>query len=792
MATPAPTTRPFGSSVRRLEDARLITGEAKFTDDLTLPGMAHMAVVRAPVASARIRSVDTEGVRELPGVIGIFTGQDMADAGFGGIPCAWAIPDSDLKTPAHPPLAIDRVRYVGDGVAIVVAETAYQARDAAEGVQVDYEETPAVVGMREALAEGAPLVHDDVPGNRAFHWTVSGGDVDAAFEEADVVVREQIVNQRLIPNAIEPRRALARYDAAQDQVTLWVTSQNPHIVRFLLSLDTPLPEHRIRVIAPDIGGGFGSKIPHYPEDTMVVFAARATGRPVKWSETRSENYQATIHGRDHLQEVELAARGDGTILALRATTYANMGAYLSTAAPGVPTILHGLILPGPYTMRAVHEDVIGVFTHTTPTDAYRGAGRPEATFMVERMVDLLAAELAMDPAELRRKNLIPAFDDGHEVPTGLVYDTGNYEPALDRALELAGYVALRKEQRRLREQGRYLGIGLSTYVEICGLGPSEVAGAVGFGGGLWESAVVRFHPSGKANVYVGVNPHGQGEGTTFAQIVADQFGIPVEDVEIRYGDTDETPMGWGTYGSRSTAVGSGAIMGAVEKLKEKGRKVAAHLLEAAAEDIEFEKGRFFVKGAPDRAKTIQEVVLAANTAWNYPADLEPGFEASAFFDPKNFVYPFGTHLAVVEVDAETGEVRLVRYIAVDDVGNQINPMIVEGQVHGGVVQGIGQALWEGAAYDSAGNLVTGTMMDYALPRASELPSFELDHTVTATAVNPLGVKGVGETGTIASTVAVYNAVMDALAPLGVRRVEMPLTPERVWRAMVEARGSAAS
>lgn len=791
MSTAAPTTRPFGSSVRRLEDARLITGEAKFTDDLTLPGMAHMAVVRAPVASARIRSIDVESARQLPGVVGIFTGREMADAGFGGIPCAWAIPDSDLKTPAHPPLAIDRVRYVGDGVAIVVAETAYQARDAAEAVEVDYEETSAVVDMREALAEDAPLVHEDVPGNRAFHWTVSGGDVDAAFEEAEVVVRDEIVNQRLIPNAIEPRRALARFDAAQDRVTLWVTSQNPHIVRFLLSLDTPFPEHRIRVVAPDIGGGFGSKIPHYPEDTMVVFAARATGRPVKWSETRSENYQATIHGRDQLQEVELAARRDGTILALRATTYANMGAYLSTAAPGVPTILHGLILPGPYRMRAVHEDVIGVFTHTTPTDAYRGAGRPEATFMVERMVDLLAAELEMDPADVRRKNLIPAFDDGYEVPTGLVYDTGNYEPALDRALEIARYADLREEQRRLREEGRYLGIGLSTYVEICGLGPSEVAGAVGFGGGLWESAVVRFHPSGKANVYVGINPHGQGEATTFAQIVADQFGIPVDDVEVRYGDTDETPMGWGTYGSRSTAVGSGALMGAVEKLKEKGRKVAAHLLEAAPEDIEFEDGSFFVKGAPDRGKSIQEVVLAANTAWNYPADLEPGFEASAFFDPKNFVYPFGTHVAVVEVDAETGEVRLVRYIAVDDVGHQINPMIVEGQVHGGVVQGIGQTLWEGAVYDSAGNLVTGTMMDYALPRASELPTFELDHTVTPTAVNPLGVKGVGETGTIASTVAVYNAVIDALAPLGVRKLRMPLTPERVWRAMAEARGSAA-
>ncbi len=788
MASTAPTTRPFGSSVRRLEDARMITGEAAFTDDLALPGMIHLAVVRSPVAHARIRSIDASAAEALPGVLGVFTGRDMQEAGFGGIPCAWALPDADLKTPPHPPVAIDRVRHVGDAVAIVVADTAYRARDAADAVRVDYEDLPAVVAMPDALADGAPQLHEEAPGNRAFHWTVSGGEVDAAFAEADVVVRDEIVNQRLIPNAIEPRRAVAKYDPAQKQVTLWVTSQNPHIARFLLSLDTPFPEHRIRVVAPDIGGGFGSKIPHYPEDTMVVFASMRTGRPVKWSETRSENYQATIHGRDHLSEVELAARRDGTVLALRATTHANMGAYLSTAAPGVPTILHGLILAGPYGMKAVHEDVIGVFTNTTPTDAYRGAGRPEATFMVERMMDLLARELAMDPAELRRKNLIPPFDEGHEVPTGLVYDTGNYEGAFDRALEMADYEGLREEQRRARETGRHLGIGLSSYVEICGLGPSEVAGAVGFGGGLWESALLRFHPSGKVNVYVGVNPHGQGEGTTFAQIVADQFGLPVDDVEVRYGDTDETPMGWGTYGSRTTAVGSGAIMGAVEKLKEKGRRVAAHLLEAASEDIDFEEGRFFVRGAPDRAKTIQEVVLAANTAWNYPKDLEPGFEASAFFDPQNFVYPFGTHLAVVEVDAETGEVRLLRYLAVDDVGPQINPMIVEGQVHGGVVQGIGQALWEGAAYDEDGNLVTGSLMDYALPRAAGLPRFELDSTVTPTPVNPLGVKGVGETGTIASTVAVYNAVMDALAPLGVRSVRMPLTPERVWRAIREAEG----
>ena len=581
----------------------------------------------------------------------------------------------------------------------------------------------------------------------------------------------------------------ALVDPAQEEVTLWVTSQNPHIARFLLSMDTGIPEHKIRVVSTDIGGGFGSKIPHYPEDSMAIFASKTLGRPVKWTETRSENCQATIHGRDHVQEVEVAAARDGRILGLRAATWANMGAYLSTAAPGVPTILHGLMLSNCYDIPAIHEDVYGVFTNTTPTDAYRGAGRPEAIFLVERMVEKLARELEMDPVELRRVNLIPPFDDGHDVATGITYDTGNYEAALDRALEMAGYEELRAEQadRAERDGGLLLGVGLSTYVEICGLGPSEVAGAVGFGGGLWESAIVRFHPSGKVNVYVGVNPHGQGEETTFAQIVADEMGIPVEDVEIRHGDTDETPMGWGTYGSRTTAVGGGALMGALQKLKEKGREVAAHLMEASEEDIEFEDGRFFVRGAPDRATSIQDVVLAAYTAWDYPDDLEPGFEASAFFDPSNFVYPFGTHVAVVEVDPETGEVELARYVAVDDCGPQINPMIVEGQVHGGIVQGVGQALWERAVYDEEGNLTSGSFMDYALPRAVDFPRFELDHTVTPTDVNALGVKGVGETGTIASTVAVYNAVMDALAPLGVEKVDMPLTPERVWRAIRDAR-----
>ncbi|HKZ29488.1 MAG TPA: xanthine dehydrogenase family protein molybdopterin-binding subunit [Acidimicrobiia bacterium] len=782
------TDRPFGASLKRVEDARLITGNGRYTNNLNQPGMVHMAVVRSPYAHARILSIDTARAAGLPGVIGVYTGQEMRDAGFGGIPCAWVVPDSDTKTPEHPPVAVDTVRYVGDAVAIVVAETEQQARDATYAVDVDYDVLDAVTEGRRATADGAPQLHDDVDNNLCFHWTVAGGDIDAAFAAADVVVTDTIVNQRLIPMAMEPRAALARWDVAMEELTLWVTSQNPHIARFLLSLDTGIPEHKIRVIAPDVGGGFGSKIPHYPEDSMVIFASQKTGRPVKWNESRSENFQATSHGRDHHQEVEMAATSDGVILGLRAKVWANLGAYLSTAATGVPTILHGLMLSGAYTFPAVHEDVYGVFTNTTPVDAYRGAGRPEATFMVERMMDLVAHEIGMDPAELRRKNLIPPFTDGHEVITGLVYDTGNYEPALDLAMQMVDYPALRKKQAQLRQQGRYVGIGIVTYTEICGLGPSEVAGAVGFGGGLWESAIVRFHPSGKVNVMVGVSPHGQGEATTFAQIVGDQLGLPVGDVEIIYGDTDLTPMGWGTYGSRTTAVAGGAIMGAIAKIKEKGVKIAAHLLEASTEDIEFADGKFSVKGSKDQSMTIQDIALAANTAWDMPEGVEPGLEASAFFNPSNFVYPFGTHIAMVEVDPETGEIELQRYAAVDDCGPIINPMIVEGQIHGGIVQGVGQALWEAAGYDENGNLVTGSLMDYAIPKAGSFPPFELGKTETPTPVNPLGVKGVGETGTIASTPAVYNAVMDALVPLGVKTIDMPMTPERVWRAIRDAEG----
>ena len=780
-------SRILGSGIKRREDPRLITGQAKYTDDIVLPGMVYMSVVRSPYGHARIKHIDTRKAAAMPGVLAVFTGQQMKDAGFGPIPCAWVVPGSDTKTPPYPPMAIDTVRYAGNAVALVVAADRYQARDAADAVDVDYEPLPAVVDAFKATQPNAPQLHDDVANNVCFHWHVTGGDVESAFKSAEVIVRDHIINQRLIPNAMEPRGAVAQYLSATGGFTLWSSTQNPHIARFLLSLDTGTPEHKIRVIAPEVGGGFGSKLPHYPEDSMAVFASKSVKRPVKWTEGRSENYRSTTHGRDHIQDVELAAKRDGTIVGLRAKVWANLGAYLSTAATGIPTILHGLMLSGVYKIPNIHEDVYGVFTNTTPVDAYRGAGRPEAVFLVERMVDLLARELRMDPVELRRKNMIPPFTDGYTVATGLVYDSGNYEGALAKALEMADYRGLRKQQAEMRAKGQYLGIGLCTYAEICGLGPSQVAGAVGFGGGLWESAIVRFHPSGKVNVMVGISPHGQGEETTFAQIVSSELGVGVDDVQITHGDTDQTPMGWGTYGSRGTAVGGGALMGAIKKIQEKAKVLTAHLLEASVEDIDYADGKFFVKGSPDKFKTIQDVALMANVAWNMPKGLEPGLEASAFFDPPNFVYPFGAHIAVVEVDAETGEIALKRYIAVDDCGKVINPMIVEGQIHGGIAQGVGQALWEGAVYDDDGQLLSGSMMDYAVPKAAFFPRFELAMTETPTTVNPLGVKGIGETGTIASTPAVYNAVADALSPLGVKTINMPLTPERVWRAIREAR-----
>jgi aerobic carbon-monoxide dehydrogenase large subunit len=777
----------FGSGIRRREDPRLITGLATYTDDLVLPGMAYAAMLRSPHAHARIVRVDTSRAKRLPGVVAVFAGADID--GLQPSPCAWLIPNSNLKVATYRCAATDVVRYVGDIVAVVVAESAALAYDALDLIDVDYQPLPAVIDPHEAAKPGAPQLHPDIPGNQAFHWTVAGGDAEAAFRSAEVVVKERIVQQRLIPNAIEPRAALAKWSQATGELTIWNTTQNPHIVRFLCSVVTGIPEDKLRVIAPEVGGGFGSKIAAYPADFLTVFCSKKLNRAVKWTETRRENYLATTHGRNHVQEVEIAAAKDGKILGLRATVWAGMGAYLSTAAPGIPTILHGLMLSGPYNVPAIKEDVYGLYTNTTPVDAYRGAGRPEATFMIERMIDKLAATLRLDPADVRLKNLIPRFEDGHTVVTGLSYDSGDYPGGLKKLLDHVDYKKLRRDQAEARKNGRYIGIGLSTYVEICGLGPSQVAGAVGFQGGLWESAIVRVHPTGKVHVFIGASPHGQGEETTFAQIVASELGIAVDDVKVFHGDTDSTPMGWGTYGSRTTAVGGAALVLATRKVKEKVRAMAAHLLEAAVEDIEHADGKFSVKGSKDKSKTFQELALMTHVAWNMPPGMEAGLEASTFYDPPNFTYPYGAHIAVVEVDPETGEVTLARYVAQDDCGPQINPVIVEGQVHGGVVQGIGQALWEEAVYDRSGQLVTGSMLDYALPRADKLPDLEVLSTVTPSPHHPLGLKGIGEAGSIASTVAVYNAVLDALAPLGVETVQMPFTPERVWRAIQNSRTS---
>jgi carbon-monoxide dehydrogenase large subunit len=780
--------RVFGSAIRRREDPRLLTGTARYTADFTLPGQTYAAILRSPHGHARIRSIDTEKAKTAAGVLAVYTGADIQGT-LQPIPCAWLVPNSELKTTPYHAMARDVVRYVGEAVAVVVAVSEWQAYDALELIAVDYEVLPAVVDPEKAAKPGAPQLHPEAPGNIAFHWTVAGGDIDAAFKLADVIVQDRIVQQRLIPTAMEPRGALAQYSRVTGELTLWNTTQNPHIVRFIMSLVTGVPEDRLRVIAPEVGGGFGSKIPQIQGDFITAFCSMKLGRPVKWIETRSENYLSTTHGRDHVQEVELAATKDGKILGLRGTVWAGMGAYLSTAAPGIPTILHGLMLSGPYNLPAVKEDVYGVYTSTTPVEAYRGAGRPEATFMIERLMDLLADEIKTDPVEVRRRNVIPPFTDGHTVVTGLSYDSGNYQGALDKALAHVGYDNLRKEQAAARAKGRHIGIGVTLYVEICGLGPSQVAGAVGFQGGLWESAIVRFHPTGKVNVFIGASPHGQGEETTFAQIVADELGVAVTDVKIVHGDTDTTPMGWGTYGSRTTAVGGAALAVATRKIKEKAKLLASHLLEAAVEDIDYAAGKFFVRGFPDKHKTIQDISLMAHVAWNLPKGMEAGLEASSFYDPPNFTYPFGAHIAVVEVDPETGHIEVKRYVAVDDCGPQINPMIVEGQVHGGVVQGIGQALWEQALYDDNGQLLTGSLADYAIPRADLLPDLEVLSTLTPSPHHPLGLKGIGEAGTIASTCTVYNAVIDALEPFKVKSIQMPLTPERVWRAITSHKGA---
>lgn len=773
----------IGTAVKRKEDRRFLTGKGTYTDDIVLPNMTYAYIVRSPHAHAKIKKIDTSKAQAQDGVVAVFTGEDMQKDGVGSVPNGWQIGE-DMKEPPHPALAVGKVRYVGDAVAVVIAESRYSAKDAAELLEVDYEPLPAVTDAAKAIEPGAPLVHDEAPNNISFVWEL--GDkaaTDEAMSKADHITKLEFINQRLIPNAIEPRSAIGSYDAAKDELTLYTSSQNPHVIRLLLcAFVLGLPEHKVRVISPDVGGGFGSKIFHYPEEVICAWATRKIGRPVKWTAERSESFMADAQGRDHHTVAEMGLDKDGNILALRVKTIANLGAYLSTFAGGIPTWLYGTLLTGQYKTKHIYVQTTGVFTNTTPVDAYRGAGRPEATFVVERLVETAAHELNMDPAELRRKNFIPPDAFPYETPVVMTYDSGNYEKTLDKALKVIDYKKWRDEQTKARAQGRLIGIGFSSYIEACGIAPSKVAGAIGARAGLFEAASIRVHPTGKVTVYTGSHAHGQGHETTFAQIVADGLGISIDDVEVVHGDTAQIPFGMGTYGSRSVAVGGSAIYKAVEKIKAKAKKIAAHKLEASEDDIEFKEGQFVVKGT-NKAVSFGDIALTAYVPHDYPEDLEPGLEDNAFWDPKNFTFPFGTHISVVEVDPDTGKVKILRYVAVDDVGNIINPMIVDGQVHGGIAQGIGQALLEGAVYDESGQLLTGSLLDYAIPKADDLPMFEVDRTITPCPDNPLGVKGAGETGTIAATACVVNAVIDALWHLGVRNITMPLSPERVWRAI---------
>jgi aerobic carbon-monoxide dehydrogenase large subunit len=776
--------RLIGKSIKRREDPRFITGRGTYVDDVKLPGTTYAVFIRSPHAYARIKKIDSAAAAKHPGVVAIFTGADMT--GVNSLPCGWLLPD--LKVPPHMPLASDAARYVGDPVAVVIADTQDAAQDAAEKVKVTWEPLAAVSATDKATATGATRIHEVAPSNIAFKWQIGdAAAVEAAFQGA-TVVKKRIVNQRLVANPMEPRACLARYDDATGDLTLWVTSQNPHVHRLLMAAFVlGIPEHKVRVIAPDVGGAFGSKIFLYNEETICSWATRKLKRPVRWTSTRREAFQTDAHGRDHVTEAEMGFTREGKIVGLRVKTLANLGAYLSTFAPAVPTYLYATLLNGVYEMPAIHADVTGVFTNTVPVDAYRGAGRPEAAYLLERMIEAGAAALKMDCTELRRKNFIPKFDNGYQTKVALSYDSGNYGAAFDKLLAMLDYRKFRTDQEAARKQGRLMGIGFSTYIEACSIAPSKVVGSLGAQAGLYESAKVRVHPTGGVTVYTGSHSHGQGHETTFSQLVADELGVPMEQVEIVHGDTGSIPFGMGTYGSRSASVGGTALLMSLRKIKEKGKKIAAHLLEASPDDMEHANGQFQVKGSPGKAVPFGQVALTAYVPHNYPEGLEPGLEETSFYDPSNFCFPFGAHACVVEVDRDTGHVKILRYLAVDDVGNVMNPMIVDGMVHGGIAQGVGQALWEGAVYDS-GQLVSGSMMDYAMPRADMLPMYETDRTVTPTLVNPLGVKGAGETGTIAATPAVVNAVIDALAPLGIDHIEtMPLNAERVWTAMQKKR-----
>jgi carbon-monoxide dehydrogenase large subunit len=791
----------LGSPVKRTEDPRFITGKGRYLDDIKLQGMVHMAILRSPYAHAKIRSIDTAAAKTRPGVLAVIVGADIP---YNPLPMAWpAGGASGIQNNVNTPriLATDDVKWTGEGVAAVIAETPAQAVDALDSIVVDWEPLPTVVDAEKATQPGAPQLHENAPNNIVFEWQVGDkAGTDAAIAAAEVVVKQRIVNQRLIPNPMEVRGDIGWYNSGTEEYTVWMSSQTPHIQRLLLTaFVTGIPEHKVRVIAPDVGGAFGTKIFCYADMALVMFASKAIGgRPVKWVESRRESYGSTIHGRDHITYLEIAGTREGEITGLRVKTYANLGGRLSTIGPGIPTTLYGRVLAGPYKFPNVHCEVTGVYTNTTFVDAYRGAGRPEATYVVERAMDLFADEIGMDHAAIRRKNFLPPDSFPYDNPSGLgtavngekvFIDSGNYEPAMNKALTTVDYFQIDKKKQEARARGKYLGIGLSTYIEICGVAPSKWIGAVGEGWGaaMWESANLKVHLTGKIIITVGTQPQGQGHETTYAQVISHELGVPMDDIIVQHSDTLGTPFGYGSYGSRTGTVGMTAAFKAAGKIREKARRYAAHMLEANVEDIEVDGANYSVKGSPDKVKTLQEIAFALDLGFSMPDGMEPYLDETTYHDTPNCTWPFGTHIALVEIDEETGKVDLVRYVAVDDVGKKINPMIVDGQLHGGIVQGVGQALWEGAVYSDDGQLQSGSMLDYALPRAAWLPNLELDETVTPSPVNPLGVKGVGEAGAIASTAAVANAVIDALAPLGIRHLDMPYTAQTVWRAIRDAK-----
>jgi carbon-monoxide dehydrogenase large subunit len=779
----------IGSPVRRREDYRFVTGQGTYTDDINRPRQLYAYILRSPHANAVINGIDASPAAKAPGVAAVFTGKDMEADGIGGLPCGWLIHNKDgspMQEPPHPVLASGRVRHVGDPVAVIIADSLGQARDAAELITVDYAVEPSVADMAAALKPGAPSVHEGVPGNLCYDWHIGEPAAIAdALGKAARVVKLDLVNNRLVPNAMEPRAAIGDFDRATGEHTLYTTSQNPHVIRLLMgAFVLHIPEAKLRVVAPDVGGGFGSKIYHYAEEAIVTWAAGKLKRPVKWTAERVESFMSDAHGRDHVTHVELGLDKDNKFVALKVSTLANMGAYLSTFATCIPTYLYATLLAGTYTTPVIYAEVKAVFTNTVPVDAYRGAGRPEATFLLERIVDLAADELGVDPAELRRKNFIPKDAYPYQTPVALQYDSGDYFSTLDLATKAADYAGFEARRTEAARRGKLRGIGIATYIEACGIAPSAVVGSLGARAGLFEAAAVRVHPTGSVTILTGSHSHGQGHETTFAQLVADGLGIPMEQIEIVHGDSAKIPYGMGTYGSRSLAVGGSAIIKAMDKVIAKGKKIAAHLLEAAEADIEFKDGQFSVAGT-DRAKSFGEIALTAYVPHNFPhEELEPGLDETAFYDPKNFTFPSGAYVAEIEIDPDTGVLEICSFNASDDFGRIVNPMIVAGQVHGGLAQGIGQALLEGCVYDKAsGQLLTASYMDYAMPRADNLPSFALSTHATLCTHNPLGVKGCGEAGAIGAPAAISNAIVDALKGYGVRHVEMPATPEKLWRVI---------